>query len=232
MTSHSEQLQDLAAALAKAQGEFPPIDLDASGQVGQGRYKYATLSHILTSVRPVLVANGLSIVQTCEPASPQTIRLTTTLLHTSGQFLGGTVDMPVTNNTPQAAGSALTYARRYSLSAILGIAADDDDDGQAGSESPKKSAVRPRTGPPAPVAPPQAPAASHGGYGHVTPSTSDNMARKWLWARVREEGGIDSKEAYELLEVESLSTEMPDHQFDAILGFIKLAQVRKQKGIA
>lgn len=224
MLAHSENLADLAAALVKAQAAFPNIDMDGTGQVGQNRnYRYATLAHIIKTVTPVLTANGLSVTQTCEPASGGMLRVTTTLLHASGQYLEGTLEMPA-GSTAQQAGSAMTYARRYSLAGILGVAADEDDDGAEASKP--RTAPRAHTAPPAPEPPPATPPTR---YEAMTPATATEMARRWFFAKVKEDTGLDSKQAYALLEIKSLTEEMPDHTFEQILGFIKMAQARQAK---
>lgn len=221
MTNHSEHLGDLAAALAKAQAAFPPVDLDGTGQVGQNRnYKYATLAHIIKTLTPTLNANGLSVIQTCEPSGAATLRVTTTLLHDSGQYLAGTAEVPLPNNTPQGYGSAMTYARRYQLSAILGIAADDDDDGKEASR--EKSPPRARTEPPAARAAASGPSVAHA---KATPTTASEVARRWFFAKVKEEHGVTPDEAKVLLEIRSFTEDMPDATFEQILTWIGRAKL-------
>lgn len=141
MTGRSSELDKLAGALIKAQGEFPALVVDESGQVGSRKYKYATLAHAIEVARPVCVQNGLAVIQTCEPDDTDTLRLTTTLLHASGQWVAGTARFPMENNTPQGMGSAMTYARRYQYLAILGIAPSEDDDGAEASK-PRLQSIR------------------------------------------------------------------------------------------
>ncbi|MDA8311458.1 MAG: ERF family protein [Actinomycetota bacterium] len=133
----SEQIDQLAAALAAAQAAFPPVKKDRTATVptktgGTYSYHYADLTDLLDAVRPVLTANGLAVVQggTGE-------RMVTRLVHTSGQWIESDGTLPATQATPQGLGSAITYARRYWLSALLGIAAEEDDDGALGSDAPK-----------------------------------------------------------------------------------------------
>lgn len=143
MTGQSQQLEKLAAALAAAQSDFPTVNPDGTGQVGSNRqYKYATLAHVIETVRPILAEHKLAIAQTCEPGEAQTIRLTTTLMHDSGQYISGTAVLRLANDTPQGYGSAMTYARRYSYAAILGIATEDDDDGHEGSQRQAQPAAQ------------------------------------------------------------------------------------------
>lgn len=113
----------LYAALAKAQGAFPDIPKTKTGH----GYKYADIADILKIVRPILSKNGLAVFQNIEGD-----QLVTTLAHEGGATLcskyplvqDGTGRM----NNIQRMGAALTYARRYSLSALLGVAADSDID--------------------------------------------------------------------------------------------------------
>lgn len=63
----------------------------------------------------------------------------------------------------------------------------------------------------------------------MTPSTATEVGRRWFFAKVKEDTGLDSKQAYALLGIKSLSEEMPEHTFEQILGFIKMAQARQAK---
>ena len=129
----SEQIQELALALSNLQGELE--DAHKSKQ-GYG-YNYADLSSVLGLLRPLLRKHGLSIAQ---PVSGDagSVSITTMLLHSSGQHISSTVtiNIDVSNkkmNSLQAAGSTITYLRRYSLMSLIGLAATDDD-GKAGGE--------------------------------------------------------------------------------------------------
>ncbi len=223
MQSHSEGLNELAAALVVAQAAFPNIDMDGTGQVGQNRnYKYATLAHIIKTVTPVLTANGIAVVQTCEPASPGALRVTTTLLHKSGQFLEGTLEMPG-GSTPQQAGSAMTYARRYSLAAILGVAADEDDDGAQASQPRRQQPARARTEP----EPAQQRAIQDGPavpHKYATPKDCSDVARRWFMANIKDEHGVTPEQAKVLLGIKSFTDDMGDHTFEQILYFIGVAK--------
>ncbi|MDA0232637.1 MAG: ERF family protein [Chloroflexi bacterium] len=116
----------LVTALLAAQQEFPPIHKDSRANTGTYSYTYASLPDLLTTLLPVLQKHGLLLTQ--KPVEHLgDVWLQTTLRHVSGETDEGLVPLP----TPvdwQKWGSSVTYARRYSLTAMLGIAPDDDDD--------------------------------------------------------------------------------------------------------
>lgn len=142
----SESTIELAKALAKFQSEIK--DPSKSGKANYG--KYVTLDELLESIRPVLSQNGLSFLQ-FPGGDGQLITITTVLLHSSGEWIESE---PFTLKSqkvdPQGAGSAVTYGRRYSLSAILGVAWDTDDDGQASSHAIVSTTER-KAEPPTPI---------------------------------------------------------------------------------
>lgn len=120
----------LYAALSKAQGVFPDIPktktVDFSHNGKRTFYKYADLADIFKAIRPGLKENGLSVIQKFDEESQL---LTTILAHESGEILTSTIGIN-TKALPQALGSQLTYFRRYQLAGIVGVSADEDDDGQ------------------------------------------------------------------------------------------------------
>jgi hypothetical protein len=129
--THSDSIAKIASALVKAQGELNAVPKDGTNP--HFRSKYATLHGIVESTRDTLRKHGLAVVQTFAQTDGTYIDLTTTLLHESGEWLQGTLTMRPSKADPQGLGSAATYARRYALSAILGIVTDDDDDGNMAS---------------------------------------------------------------------------------------------------
>lgn len=124
----------LASALAKAQSELtsPPrnreVEVVSKRTGGRYKFKYATLDSIIDHVRPALTKNGLWFTQTLEGNEAGKYKLVTQLLHESGQTIRSETPLLVEESGNQAFGSALTYMRRYALTAMLGIAADEDDD--------------------------------------------------------------------------------------------------------
>lgn len=126
---HSPELAELAAALAKAQGEMAPATKDAEGNYGT----YATLVSTTKTALPVLSSNGLSIVQGTDVQGDDCI-VSTLLLHSSGQWIRARSSCHLAQQDAQRVGSATTYLRRYSLMAMVGLAAEDDD-GQGATDA-------------------------------------------------------------------------------------------------
>ena len=133
----SETINELAGALAKAQATMGNAHFNRTNP--HFKSKYATLSSIWDACREPLTKNGLSVVQSpCSSGEEGYIGLATTLLHSSGQWMRDTVFVRLAKDDPQGAGSGLTYLRRYSLAAFVGVCPDDDD-GNAGSGSQPES---------------------------------------------------------------------------------------------
>lgn len=136
MEYQSDQIGELAAALAAAQATFTFALKDSTASMGgAGKRKYADLQSVLEAVRDGLTANGIAVVQSPMPAQ-KGIMLRTTLAHKSGQWMASELCLPEDKmGGVQGMGSALTYARRYALAAMVGIAQDDDDGETAMAES-------------------------------------------------------------------------------------------------
>lgn len=144
MVQATPGVSELAKALAKAQGSFPPIPKNKTTTVktksgGQYTYNYADLPSILDLTRKPLSENGLSISQMTMVHDGAMVLLTR-LMHSSGEYIEATYPLPI-GALAQDMGSAITYARRYSLAPIIGIAPDDDDDGKAAQENEAKPSV-------------------------------------------------------------------------------------------
>lgn len=134
MTDKLTEYPSLAAALAAFQADLPTVNKGATGQVGQNRnYKYADLGDLNAAVLPKLAKVGLSFSTKPTLNAAGKFVLAYVLRHVSGEEDGGEWPLPDTGNS-QAMGSAVTYARRYSLQAVTGVAPDEDDDGRAAGE--------------------------------------------------------------------------------------------------
>ena len=137
----SSTITELAKALVLFQGSIENVTRESKNPFYNS--KYADLGTIWSEIRQKLSACGLAIIQ-----SPMTsgvvVTVTTRLIHVSGEFLESDLTLSSVDTTPVKIGSCITYARRYSLSAILGIASDDDDDGmQASTKQPNAEKIQP-----------------------------------------------------------------------------------------
>ena len=125
---------EIATALAKCQAELTNPPKTKTANAGKYSYRYADLAEIIDHVRPVMTKHGLAFVQMVTVIEERNF-LVSRLLHTSGQYLESVYPLPRQAGS-QEMGSAITYARRYSLCALLGIAAEEDDDGQKAENIP------------------------------------------------------------------------------------------------
>ena len=137
-------MKQIAQALCKAQQQFAPALKTATNP--HFKSKYVGLDGCVEAVIDALNSNGIYLMQRshdCENG----VKIETILLHESGEeYSGGVLHVPASKNDPQGYGSALTYARRYSLMATCGIAPEDDD-GNAASKP--KTSPAPNLKPPA-----------------------------------------------------------------------------------
>jgi hypothetical protein len=135
----SDAIDQIATALAKAQASMKNAPLNKVNP--HFKSKFADLASVRDTVIPALAANGIAVVQALDLTGPDASSgqaVYTRLLHTSGQWIESLC--PIPNGTDmQKMGSAITYARRYSLSAICGIAADEDDDAESATSGTLKS---------------------------------------------------------------------------------------------
>ncbi|ENJ6138904.1 ERF family protein [Bacillus cereus] len=123
----SDTITELAKALVKFNSEVNKIAKDADNPFFKNNY--ATLDTIIDEIRPILSKHGLSIMQ-IPSGDGQNVTLKTLLLHESGEWLeSDELTMKPMKNDPQAVGSCITYARRYSLAAFLSLNTGEDDDG-------------------------------------------------------------------------------------------------------
>jgi hypothetical protein len=131
----SELINELCSALSKAQGEIEHAEKSSVNPHFKSRY--ADLASVIDALKKPLSKNGLSYVQVSAVRENGHWVLTTRLMHSSGQWIEGDVPVIASKADAQGFGSGLTYARRYGLAAICGVAQDDDDGNQA-SASPQQ----------------------------------------------------------------------------------------------
>jgi hypothetical protein len=132
--SQSESIANLAKALSIVQGKLTYASKDSSNPFFKS--KYADLESVWDSCRSLLSDNGLSVIQFPGEFFDGTMSLTTILAHASGEWMSHQMSVPVTKPDAQGAGSALSYMRRYALSAVVGVVQADDDGNAASSPKP------------------------------------------------------------------------------------------------
>ena len=121
----SEAIGKLAEALSKAQGMIKGAVKDSENPFFKS--SYADLASVWDACREALSKNGLSVVQTTRISDAGEPVIITMLLHSSGEWVSGELLVKPVKNDPQSIGSAITYGRRYALSAMVGVAPEDDD---------------------------------------------------------------------------------------------------------
>jgi len=137
----SESINNLSVALTEVNKELKnPLNTAVNPFF---KSNYAPLSEILTGIRPLLAKHGLSIIQNTTSENDK-IGIQTIILHQSGQYLeSDMMYIKADKDTAQGQGSAITYGRRYQLSAILSISSEDDDDGNNASNPQKQKSTMP-----------------------------------------------------------------------------------------
>lgn len=131
----SETITKIVSAICKFQGALEPVKKDSANPYFKS--KYADLASVWDAIREHLAKNDLCVLQ--EPSTSGTkLILTTTIMHSSGEYIRSSLEFPVTKQDPQGYGSAITYARRYALQSITGIAPEDDDGNAASGTKPSR----------------------------------------------------------------------------------------------
>lgn len=141
----SDKINEVALALMLIQGEIGPAIKDARNP--HLKNKYATLAAIWNVALPALQKYHCSVIQPPEDVGDNKVGITTIIMHESGQYIGGTLSIPVAVqkgvNLAQVVGSGITYARRYSLASLLGIMQEDDDGHGAGPGGGQRLPTKP-----------------------------------------------------------------------------------------
>lgn len=147
--NRSDTIAELAGALAKAQGSFEAVERNREVEVtmksgGKYKFSYATLDNIVEMIRLPLSANGLAYVQGVNGSENGTV-VETLLTHSSGQWIQTATPVRIEDSKAQSLGSGITYAKRYALTALLGIVAEEDDDGNDADGNTKVVKDKPST---------------------------------------------------------------------------------------
>ena len=156
MCNKSESIVNIAKALVAFSGEIKSISHDA--QNPHFKSQYTSLDHMIDETKPILTKHGLTVMQ-FPGGDGEKITVRTMILHTSGEWMETeALTLRAVKTDPQGAGSAITYARRYSYAAALSLSLGDDDDGNAASHAPQNA--RTTSQPPKPPYTPSQPQSS------------------------------------------------------------------------
>ncbi len=146
----TEKSHGLAAALSKFQGEMPSVGKTKTAQIksdkGSYSYKYADLGDVVDAAYPIMSRHGLAFSAKPTLNDSGHFVLAYKLMHESGEDEHGEYPLPA-NGSPQQMGSAITYARRYTLTSVLGIVSEEDDDGRGAPQEREPSSRAPRQRP-------------------------------------------------------------------------------------
>jgi hypothetical protein len=153
----SPDIANSAPAVVRALGELSDVPKGREAKIptktgASYGYRYADLADALSMVRPILAKHGLVVMQNASNPDPDSVAIMTMLLHTSGEWMMFSPLVLPHGRTAQETGSAITYGRRYSLLAVLGLAAEDDDGASAAprqsrpanNRQPERSAPAPK----------------------------------------------------------------------------------------
>lgn len=132
MIEQSEQLNEIGAALAKAQAQIKSAMKENAVKTNQYTYRYADFAAVVEASRPALTENNISVIQMpmLDPELGRVI-VSTMLLHSSGQWIRSAASANPKDLSPQSVGSTISYLRRYGMSAMVGVVSEEDDDGNA-----------------------------------------------------------------------------------------------------
>jgi len=129
------ELDKIAPAFVAAQAEIGGVEKDSKNPAFKSRY--ASLEAVIDAAKPILIKHQLAFLQMPGALTEHGLSVTTMILHESGQHISSTLTVPLAKRDPQGAGSAITYACRYSLMAMLGMPPVDDD-GEAAMDRSKQ----------------------------------------------------------------------------------------------
>jgi hypothetical protein len=241
----SDGVVDIVTALCAAQLKFKTVAKDRTAEItsqrGSYKYGYATLASVIAAVRPALNEQGIALVQSANIVNTEravVLQVDTRFLHTSGQWIGSVLRLPLGDATPQGMGSLLTYLRRYGLSALAGVASEDDDDGQAAMPVPPaarrqqapKAPQDTAAAPPAPVVEPAKPTARPKAVAKApaqpladTPGAITTRDRSLLFATAKKFGWseADVKSLIKQLFHYESTSQLTQLQLETVLGSIE-----------
>jgi hypothetical protein len=197
--NHSDSIKELATALAKAQGELMGAKKDTANPFFKS--KYADLASIVEALKACFPKYGLAYVQTiC--TNEHGVGVETILMHASGEWVkGDPFFLPVNKADAQGFGSCATYARRYSLAAIAGVAPEDDDGNAAAAAKPTTTLERIQAAEPG-----NARKATTDAF-DALPEEAKRITREWAMEVIAYVGNGEIAAAYDFIEAQNMDNE-------------------------
>jgi hypothetical protein len=242
--NQSSDVSELMMALAKAQGEIGEIERDRSVKVQTARggyeFRYATLAAIISAVKKSLSDNGIARTQVIRYDSDVRLYYLTTTLHYKNQFISSTVPLIISDGGNQQFGSSLTYMKRYSLAALIGVAADEDDDGNVADGNTIKSSqekAKPKVAPNPMKEPEEATPVTMGKIDvPILPDGSGSDWMKWgqqVAATAKQASSLDDLRALEKANVaplKNMEISVPKMFANLMVALIKVKQGLEKNG--
>ena len=218
MNATSENIGAITAALAKAQGAMGAALIDGSANVklksgGSYGYTYASLTSVWNAIRKPLSDNGLAVIQRIDDENG-VMFLYTILSHESGEYITSRLAVGSVGRPAQETGSALTYARRYALSALVGVVTDEDDDGAEATKQ-QRERQQPRTNGNPPTMNGNGMENLEGAPVDISPWDDDRKHKAVEWAMKRYPGVYDHYN-HGMNSLNNLMRDYPDMRGDAL----------------
>jgi hypothetical protein len=196
---HSDSIKELAGALAKAQGDLMGAKKDTANPFFKS--KYADLASIVEALKACFPKNGLAYVQTIV-TNDHGVGVETMLMHQSGEWIkGDPFYLPVNKADAQGFGSCATYARRYSLAAVAGVAPEDDDGNAAAKAPPTNALERIQS-----TDPGNARRATTDAFASL-PEEAQQVTREWAMEVVAHLNDGDVAAAFDFIELQDMDNE-------------------------
>lgn len=235
--NRSEDIKDLIAALVKAQAAMTTVGKDNKARIetkagGAYTYAYADLATCFDMLRRPLADNGLALIQT-PTFTDHSVDVETTLAHVSGQWVSCAVSVPLSGDI-KAAGSAITYGRRYGLCLIGVVTGEDDDGAEAERRQPARPVARQSEPPPdsyaesAPLLPSAKPEAKPSRPPSQMHWIEDDGTRARFWKWTGDTLGLSNTQVHEALGVEHVD-QYAGSQVDAVKAIQAYATARKSQ---
>ncbi|WP_199614692.1 ERF family protein [Paenibacillus alkalitolerans] len=226
MCNKSDSISKIAAALVAFSGEVKAIEKDGTNP--HFRSSYTTLDHMIDETKPLLHKHGLTVMQ-FPGGDGERITVRTMIMHTSGEWIESEpLVLKAVKTDPQGAGSAITYARRYSYAAALSLSLGDDDDGNAASHSPQQARTTAQ-----PSKPPYTLSAPSNGSNVQSGNLASDKQRSAIFA-IKNQKNISDDELKEIINAKygkDSSKALTSKEASELIGYLSSYQAPETVGV-